>query len=98
MSTLPLRAFTTAQEFYRNVVLPKLNPGGIFITQSGPCGFNSCTEVFTCINRTLAHVFPKVTPYAQHIPSFCDAWGYNMAFVDAKQVGLGSSVHSHQQV
>lgn len=73
------------QEFYRNVVLPKLNPGGIFITQSGPAGFNSCTEVFTCINKTLVSVFPRVTPYAQYIPSFCDAWGYNMAFADAAQ-------------
>lgn len=74
------------QDFYRHVVLPKLNPGGIFITQSGPAGFNSCTEVFTCINRTLASVFPTVIPYAQHIPSFCDIWGYNLAFLDPEQV------------
>lgn len=73
------------QEFYRNVVLKKLNPGGVFITQSGPAGFNSCTEVFTCINKTLSSVFPKVVPYAQHIPSFCDIWGYNLAFSDASQ-------------
>jgi thermospermine synthase len=55
-------------DFYRNVVLPKLSPGGIFVTQSGPAGFNSCREVFTCINRTLASVFPTVIPFAQHIP------------------------------
>ncbi len=42
---------SASQEFYRNVVLPQLNPGGVFITQSGPCGFNSCTEVFTFINK-----------------------------------------------
>jgi thermospermine synthase len=37
------------QEFYQTVVIPKLNPGGIFVTQSGPAGFNSCTEVgLTC--------------------------------------------------
>ena len=72
-------------DFYRNVVLPKLNPGGIFITQSGPAGFNSCREVFTCINRTLATVFPTVIPFAQHIPSFCDLWGYNLAFSDKSQ-------------
>ena len=42
-------------------------------------GPNSCTEVFTCIHRTLASVFRRVVPYAQHIPSFSDTWGYNMA-------------------
>ncbi|KAG1681637.1 hypothetical protein FOA52_014146 [Chlamydomonas sp. UWO 241] len=72
------------QEFYQTVVIPKLNPGGIFITQSGPAGFNSCDEVFSLIHNTLRHSsFGKVVPYAQHIPSFCDIWGYNMAFVDA---------------
>ncbi|KAG2486161.1 hypothetical protein HYH03_015125 [Edaphochlamys debaryana] len=76
------------QEFYRNVVLKKLAPGGIFITQSGPAGFLSCTEVFTAINATLRSVFPRVVPYAQHIPSFCDAWGYNMAFADGEQAPL----------
>jgi len=64
-------------------VLPKLNPGGVFITQSGPCGFLSCTEVFTLIHSTLRSVFPAVHAYAQHIPSFCDIWGYNMALQDA---------------
>lgn len=67
-------------------MMNKLNPNGIFITQSGPAGFNSCKEVFTCINKTLSSVFPRVTPYAQHIPSFCDIWGYNMAFADASMV------------
>lgn len=67
-------------------MLPKLNPGGIFITQSGPAGFLSCTEVFTCINATLKSVFPKVLPYAQHMPVFCDVWGWNMALTDPSQV------------
>lgn len=43
-------------DFYRSVVLPKLNPGGIFITQSGPAGPETCKEVFTCIHRTMAQV------------------------------------------
>jgi predicted membrane-bound spermidine synthase len=64
------------------VVLQKLNPGGIFVTQSGPAGIMSCTEVFTCINATIKSVFPTVVPYSQHIPSFCDIWGYNLAFSD----------------
>lgn len=40
-------------DFYENVVKKKLAPGGVFITQSGPCGAESCTEVFTAINNTL---------------------------------------------
>nr|BCL66181.1 spermine synthase 1 [Volvox reticuliferus] len=78
------------QEFYKMVVSRKLAPGGIFITQSGPAGFLSCREVFTTIHATLSSVFPIVIPYAQHIPSFCDAWGYNMAFTDPNQVPLGA--------
>nr|ADI46921.1 SPS1m [Volvox carteri f. nagariensis] len=76
------------QEFYSTVVLRKLAPGGIFITQSGPAGFLSCREVFSAINATLRSVFPSVVAYVQHIPSFCDAWGYNMAFTDPEQVPL----------
>jgi thermospermine synthase len=76
------------QDFYKNVVLQKLNPGGIFITQSGPAGFLSCTEVFTCINATLRSVFPHVVTYAQHMPVFCDVWGYNMALTDPQQAAL----------
>ena len=32
-------------EFYQTVVSRKLAPGGIFVTQSGPAGVISCTEV-----------------------------------------------------
>jgi thermospermine synthase len=70
------------------VVLPKLNPGGIFVTQSGPAGFLSCTEVFTCINATLRSVFPCVIPYTQHMPVFCDVWGWNLALTDPAQAEL----------
>ena len=69
-------------EFYENVVKSKLAPGGIFVTQSGPAGVLAHTEVFTPINKTLSSVFPKVVPYLQHIPSFADCWGWNMAFKD----------------
>ena len=67
-------------------MLRKLAPGGVFVTQSGPAGFLSCREVFTAIHATLRSVFPTVVPYAQHIPSFCDAWGFNLAFRDTHQV------------
>ncbi len=62
------------QDFYRDVVEPKLKPDGIFVTQSGPAGVLSSTEVFTAIYSTLHSVFPSVLPYAQHIPSYNDAW------------------------
>ncbi|GBF87456.1 spermine synthase [Raphidocelis subcapitata] len=76
------------QDFYQNVVLKKLNPGGIFITQSGPAGILSCTEVFTAINCTLRSVFPRVLPYTQHMPVYCDVWGWNMALTDPKQAEI----------
>ena len=33
------------QEFYETVVKQKLNPGGIFVTQSGPAGVLSASQV-----------------------------------------------------
>ena len=33
------------QEFYEKVVKAKLNPGGIFVTQSGPAGVLTSTLV-----------------------------------------------------
>lgn len=62
------------QDFYRNVVAPKLAPNGIFVTQSGPAGVLTCSEVFSPINHTLRSVFPKVVPYVQHVPSYVDTW------------------------
>jgi len=73
------------QEFYNNVICKKLAPGGIFVTQSGPAGVLSNKEVFAPINRTLTSVFPRVVPFVQHIPSFADCWGWNMAFKDKEQ-------------
>lgn len=62
------------QEFYENVVLPALKPGGIFVTQAGPAGVLACTDVFTVIHNTLKGVFPKVVPYTAAVPSYADAW------------------------
>ena len=61
-------------DFYKNVVSPKLNDGGIFVTQSGPCGLLSSAEVFSSIHNTLKATFADVIPYCTHIPSFCDEW------------------------
>lgn len=79
------------QEFYRTVVSKKLAPGGIFVTQCGPAGVLSCTQVFTAINHTMASVFPSVIPYRQHLPSFADCWGWNMAFTDSSQQQITSA-------
>jgi len=73
------------REFYENVVKKKLAPGGIFVTQSGPCGVLSATQVFAPINHTLAAVFARVVPMAAHVPSYADTWGWNVAFLDAEE-------------
>jgi thermospermine synthase len=70
------------QDFYRNVVAKKLNPGGVFIAQAGPAGVLSHHEVFTSIHRTIQSAFPNVHPYHAHFPSFCDEWGFSLAFTD----------------
>lgn len=76
------------QEFYRDVVLKKLAPGGIFVTQSGPAGVLSAHEVFAPIFNTLQSVFPSVHCYTEHIPSYCDVWSWCIAFSDAEATPL----------
>ena len=73
-------------DFYRDVVAKKLAPGGVFVTQSGPAGVLSATQVFTSIHATLAAVFPSVLPLAAHIPSYADTWGWNVAFGEGAAV------------
>ncbi|CAN6453592.1 unnamed protein product [Victoria cruziana] len=67
------------KSFYESIVKPKLNPGGIFVTQAGPAGALSHTEVFSCIYNTLRQVFKYVLPYSAHVPSYADIWGWVMA-------------------
>lgn len=62
--------------FYEYTVKPRLNQGGIFVTQAGPAGVFSHTEVFSCIYNTLRQVFKYVVPYSAHIPSYADTWGW----------------------
>jgi len=64
-------------EFYA-MLKTKMNPGGIFVTQSGQSGIKQHHLVFSPINRTLKDVFPVVVPYTQAIYSFMDEWGWNM--------------------
>lgn len=65
--------------FYQNTVKPKLNPGGILVTQAGPAGILSHKEVFTSIFNTLKQVFKYVIAYSAHVPSYADTWGWVMA-------------------
>ncbi|XVE81597.1 hypothetical protein DITRI_Ditri15bG0077700 [Diplodiscus trichospermus] len=67
------------KSFYEFTVKPRLTHGGIFVTQAGPAGIFSHTEVFSCIYNTLRQVFKYVVPYSAHIPSYADTWGWVMA-------------------
>jgi spermidine synthase len=70
------------EEFYTFLVENRLNPGGIFVTQSGPCaGYNAKDECFTTIHNTLkASKFDVVLPYSVDVPSFGSRWGFNLGF------------------
>ncbi|KAH9531052.1 hypothetical protein CY35_19G015700 [Sphagnum magellanicum] len=65
--------------FYMHVIKPKLNVGGILVTQAGPAGILSHTEVYSSIYNTLRQTFKYVLPYAAHVPSYADTWGWVMA-------------------
>lgn len=67
------------KSFYEQILKPKLNHGGIFVTQAGPAGIFTHKEVFTSIFNTIKQVFKYVVAYAAHIPSFADTWGWVMA-------------------
>nr|XP_011462127.1 PREDICTED: thermospermine synthase ACAULIS5-like [Fragaria vesca subsp. vesca] len=45
------------KSFYEKVLKPKLNHGGIFVTQAGPAGIFTHIEVFTSIFNTIKQVF-----------------------------------------
>ena len=68
-------------EFYE-MCKRKLNPGGVFVTQSGQAGITRHHLVWSPVYSTLKQVFPAVRAYNQHVYSFLDEWGWNMAFVD----------------
>jgi len=74
-------------EFYK-MCLRKLNPGGVFVTQSGQAGITRHHLVWSPVNSTLRQVFPAVRAYNQHVYSFMDEWGWNIAFADADMGAL----------
>ncbi|KAL3655764.1 amp-CoA ligase [Castilleja foliolosa] len=67
------------KSFYQNILKPKLTQNGIFITQAGPAGVFTHTEVFSSIYNTIKHVFKYVRAYTAHVPSFADTWGWVIA-------------------
>ncbi|KAE9603665.1 hypothetical protein Lal_00001608 [Lupinus albus] len=67
------------KSFYENILKPKLNADGIFVTQGGPAGILTHKEVFTSIYNTIKQVFKYVVAYTTHVPSFADTWGWVMA-------------------
>jgi len=72
-------------EFY-TMLKEKMNPGGIFVTQSGQSGIKAHGLVFSPINNTVKQVFTSVYPYTQAIYSFMDEWGWNMGFKEECKV------------
>ncbi|KAK6118333.1 hypothetical protein DH2020_047904 [Rehmannia glutinosa] len=67
------------KSFYENILKPKLNNNGIFVTQAGPAGVFTHKEVFSSIYNTIRQVFKYVRAYTAHVPSFADTWGWVIA-------------------
>lgn len=65
------------QEFYR-LCSQRLNPGGVFVTQSG-CPSFVYSICFHSVTTTLELVFANVSPYLAFIPSFASNWGFTLA-------------------
>jgi spermidine synthase len=65
------------QEFYR-LCKSRLNPGGVFVTQSG-CPSFVYSVSFHSVTLTLESVFRYVAPYLAFIPSFASNWGFTVA-------------------
>ncbi|KZV37225.1 spe4 protein [Dorcoceras hygrometricum] len=79
------------KSFYQNILKPKLNAKGVFVTQAGPAGVFSHKEVFSSIYNTIKQVFKYARAYTAHVPSFADTWGWVIASdeplgIDAKKM------------
>ena len=79
------------REFYR-LAASRLAPGGLIVTQAGPCGPINVTEVFTAIHQTMREELSNVAPYRVYMPSFGTMWGFIAAGLpDSPSVGGMSS-------
>jgi len=67
------------QNFYR-LVLSKLNPGGVVVTQAESCNIGLLEEAFGSICHTMTSVFgERLRPYRVVVPAFGGLWGFAMA-------------------
>ncbi|MBM3939534.1 MAG: polyamine aminopropyltransferase [SAR202 cluster bacterium] len=74
-------------DFYK-LVQRRLNPGGLTVLQSGPCGPVNYTDVFTAIHKTVATAFHHVHPYRVYMPAFVSTWGFQAAgMADSPDLG-----------
>ena len=66
-----------AKEFYRTVA-DRLRPGGVLCTQAGSCNWGEM-DTYLAVGDTLRSVFPVVSQYQVHVPSFGGQWGFALA-------------------
>ncbi|MBI2172248.1 MAG: polyamine aminopropyltransferase [Chloroflexi bacterium] len=66
------------QEFY-GLVRRRLNPGGLLVVQTGPCGPMYHRDVFTPVHHTMSTALPTVAPYSAHVPCFGLLWSFILA-------------------
>jgi len=67
------------KDFYQNLK-SKLNPGFVFVTQSGPCGLVTHKECFTTIHSTMRASYDNVLPFNAFMACFADTWGFNIGW------------------
>ena len=67
------------KEFYETVVKAKLNPGGVFVTQSGPAGVLSSTLVPSSLNRELGSNIGRKAVVSKHcVPFYAACCAYRL--------------------
>ena len=71
-------------------VKPKLAPGGVLVTQSGPGGIATMKDVMTPVHKTLEKVFGESETYISYIASFFDLYSFCLCRKDADSPKLAS--------
>ena len=73
-------------DFYR-MLLKRLKPGGIIVTQAGPASYGTA-GLHSAICNTVRKGTGKVFPYTVNMVSFASDWGYAMSGPGAKPLSL----------
>jgi len=76
------------EEFYK-LATSRMNPGGVFVTQSGACSLYNFQESFSAIHNTLKGSWDFVKPYKVNIPCYSGDWGFNLAFNKSEDASIG---------